>query len=329
MSKVKWGILSTAKIGREKVIPALQASEWCDVIAIASRNENNAIETAKALNIPNAFGSYEALLADDEVEAIYIPLPNHMHVEWAIKALEANKHVLCEKPIAMSLAESKLLLRAAEERPHLKIMEAFMYRFHPQWLQAKKLVQDGAIGKVKTVQSFFSYHNIDTNNIRNIKEAGGGGLMDIGCYCISISRFLLDREPESVCGLIEFDTKTDVDSMASAMLKFGEATATFTCSTQMMPYQRVNILGETGHIEVMIPVNAPPDKQTKIWLHTKASSKEIVLEPVDQYTLQGNAFSKAVLNNTEVPTPLTDAVANMRIIEAIFESSRLNAWKTI
>ena len=321
MKKIRWGVLSTAKIGRERVIPAMQAGAYCSIDAIASRNEAQAKQIATALNIPKAYGSYDALLNDAEIDAVYIPLPNHLHVPWAIKALAANKHVLCEKPIGLTAAEAKQLQQAASQQPQLKIMEAFMYRFHPQWQQIKKIMQDGTIGELKTIESFFSYYNTDANNIRNKKDIGGGGLMDIGCYCISLSRFIFDAEPESVLGNIDFDPQSQTDRMASGILNFANGTSTFTCSTQLTPYQRANILGTTGRIEIEIPFNGLSSSAASIWLHTKAGKEEIVFDAVDQYTLQGDAFSKAILDNTTVPTCLQDAVNNMLVIEAIFKSA--------
>ncbi|MDB5199348.1 MAG: dehydrogenase [Chitinophagaceae bacterium] len=329
MNKVRWGIISTAKIAREKVIPAIQKGSYCDVVAIASRNIEDAKKVAKVLNIEKVYGTYEELLNDAAIDAIYIPLPNHMHIEWAKKAIEANKHVLCEKPLGLSVSEAKALREVAKQKPHLKVMEAFMYRFHPQWQHAKKLVSDDTIGELKTVQSFFSYYNIDVNNIRNQKDAGGGGMMDIGCYCISFARFLFDKEPARALGLVEYDPGSQTDRIASGMLDFLSGTSTFTCSTQLMPYQRVNILGTEGRIEVEIPVNAPPDKSTRIWLHLKSGTEEIVFEAVDQYTLQGDAFSKAILDDAPVPFDLEDAVNNMKVIEAIFKSSHDNSWKKV
>ncbi|MDB5221379.1 MAG: dehydrogenase [Chitinophagaceae bacterium] len=329
MNKVRWGIISTAKIAREKVIPAIQKGSYCDVVAIASRNIEDAKKVAKVLNIEKVYGTYEELLNDAAIDAIYIPLPNHMHIEWAKKAIEADKHVLCEKPLALSVSEAKALREVAKQKPHLKVMEAFMYRFHPQWQHAKKLVSDGTIGELKIVQSFFSYYNIDVNNIRNQKDAGGGGMMDIGCYCISFARFLFDKEPARALGLVEYDPGSQTDRIASGMLDFLSGTSTFTCSTQLMPYQRVNILGTEGRIEIEIPVNAPPDKSSRIWLHLKSGTEKIVFEAVDQYTLQGDAFSKAILDGAPVPFDLEDAVNNMKVIEAIFKSSQDNSWKKV
>ena len=329
MKKVGWGILSTAKIGREKVIPAMQKSNYCEVISIASRKDEQAQVTAKLLNIPNAYGSYEQLLNDGEVDAMYIPLPNHLHVEWAIKALNAGKHVLCEKPVGVSSADAERLLKASLQNPNLKVMEAFMYRFHPQWQQVKKLIHDGRIGELKTIQSLFSYYNIDMNNIRNRKDAAGGGMMDIGCYCVSWSRWLFEQEPERVVGIIDRDPHSQTDRIASGILQFASGTSTFTCSTQLMPYQRVNILGTDARIEIEIPVNAPPDKSTRIWLHAKNGTEEFGFEAIDQYTIQCDLFSQAILNDTPLPITLQDSVNNMKVIEAVFESAEKNGWKNL
>jgi predicted dehydrogenase len=321
MAKVRWGILSTAKIAREKVIPALQRCKHGEVVAIASRQIDPAQEIANRLHIPTVHGSYEELLNDATVDAVYIPLPNHLHVEWAIKAIQAGKHVLCEKPIALSSTEAIRLLQVAGEKPHLKVMEAFMYRFHPQWVLAKELVDDARIGQLKTIQSFFSYYNADPKNIRNQKDMGGGGMMDIGCYCVSLARFLFNSEPLRVLGQVTIDPVLQTDTLASGMLEFATGTATFTCSTQLMPYQRVQILGTEGRVEIEIPFNAPPNSETRLWLHTKDGSEEMTFEPVDQYTLQGDLFAQSILNNTPVPTPLQDAVNNMKVIEAVLANA--------
>jgi predicted dehydrogenase len=322
MKKVRWGILSTAKIGREKVIPAMQAGDLCEVVAIASRNKEQGNLVANQLGISVVYDSYEKLLSDPQIDAVYIPLPNHLHVEWTIKALKSGKHVLCEKPIGLSSAEAVQLLLSAEQRPELKIMEAFMYRFHPQWQLAKRMATDGTIGELKTIQSFFSYYNTDPANIRNQKETGGGGMMDIGCYCVSLARFIFGEEPRRVLGNVEYDPVLQTDRMASGILDFSIGTATFTCSTQLAPYQRVNILGTKARIEIEIPFNAPTDKPTRIWLHAKESTEEIVLDTANQYTIQCDLFSKAILNNEPVPTSLEDAVNNMKAIEAVFKSAK-------
>ena len=326
MKKINWGILSTAKIGIEKVIPAMQQSKHCEIVAIASRTQESAQEAAKHLNIPKAYSSYHELLDDASIEAVYIPLPNHMHVPWTIKALVAGKHVLCEKPIALTVAEAEKLLQETQKYPHLKVMEAFMYRHHPQWLQALKLIKEGGIGTVITVHSFFSYYNNDPENIRNMAEIGGGGLMDIGCYCISLARLIFDAEPQRIIGKVEFDPDFKTDRLCSGILDFGQGTSTFTCSTQLVPFQRVNIFGNKGMIEIEIPFNAPPDKPCKIHHQYNDKIEEIELKMCNQYTIQGDLFSLAVLNNEKVPTPLEDAVANMKVLEAVVQSADKESW---
>jgi predicted dehydrogenase len=326
MTKIRWGVLSTANIGVAKVLPAMQRSALCDVTAIASRDLAKAQATAKQLGIPKAYGSYEELLADPGIDAIYNPLPNHLHVPWSIKAIEAGKHVLCEKPIALTTVEAQTLADAAKQHPQLKVMEAFMYRHHPQWQRARQIVSAGGIGALRTIQSFFSYYNDDPSNIRNQADIGGGGLMDIGCYNISISRFIFDAEPQRVCGIVEYDPQLKTDRLASGMLDFGRGTATFTCSTQLASYQRVNIFGDTGRIEIEIPFNAPPDRPCKIWHQHAGTTDEIVFDVCDQYTLQGDALARAILDDTPVPTPIEDAVANMAVIEALVRSAKSGAW---
>lgn len=321
--KVRWGILSTAKIGTAKVIPALAKSKHCEVIAIASRSIENARGAAERLGIPKAYGTYDDLLADPDVEAIYNPLPNHLHVPLSIAALDAGKHVLCEKPIALSSDEAETLIDAGTRHPQLKLMEAFMYRHHPQWRRTKELATDGAIGELRTIQSFFSYFKDDPTDIRAKPEWGGGGLMDIGCYNISLSRFLFDGEPRRVYGIVEYDPRLGVDRLASAILEFDNGTSTFTCGTQLVPYQRVNVFGTTGRVEIEIPFNAPPDRPCRIWQQTKEETPREELMPLcDQYTIQGDLFAKAILDDTPVPTSIEDAVANMRVIEAVFRSGK-------
>ena len=328
MKKLNWGILSTAKIGIEKVIPAMQQGKLSEIVAIASRTHESAREAAKNLKIPKAFGSYQDLLDDTSIDAVYIPLPNHMHVPWTIKALAANKHVLCEKPIALTATEAKELLKETEKFPHLKVMEAFMYRHHPQWIQALELINGGGIGMVKTVHSFFSYYNDDPENIRNMVDIGGGGLMDIGCYCISLARLIFDEEPQRVFGKIEYDPGFETDRICSGILDFGQGTSTFTCSTQLVPYQRVNVFGTKGRIEIEIPFNSPPDKPCKILFQNNEKIEEIEIKICDQYTIQGDLFSLSVLKNEKVPTPIEDAVENMKVLEAVIQSAEKEEWCT-
>ena len=329
MSKIRWGILSTAKIGVEKVIPAMQQGRHCDIAAIASRELGRAQTAASQLGIPKAYGSYEELLTDSEIDAVYNPLPNHLHVAWSIKALQAGKHVLCEKPIGLTSHEGQELVDAANRHPQLKLMEAFMYRHHPQWQRTRQLVNDGQIGELRTIQSFFSYYNVDPDNVRNKADIGGGGLMDIGCYPISLSRFIFNAEPQRACGIVEYDPQFGTDRLASAVMDFGRGTSTFTCSTQLVPYQRVNIFGTEGRVEIEMPFNAPPDRPCKIWHQRGVQIDEIVLDICDQYSIQGDLFSQAILNDTQVPTPIEDAVDNMKVIEAIINSAKTGTWSEL
>ncbi len=327
--RVRWGILSTARIARDKVVPGLVKARNAEVVAIASRREDAAREAAQALRIARAHGSYEALLADADVDAVYVPLPNNLHVDWSIRALEAGKHVLCEKPLGMDGADAERLARAARERPERKVMEAFMYRFHPQWLEAKRLVDEGAIGDLQQVHSHFSYDQRDPANIRNQPEAGGGGLMDIGCYDVSLARYLFGSEPNRVVATVDLDPELGVDRLVSALLDFGGGrTSTFSCATQMWPHQRAEAFGSRGRVALEIPFNAPQDGPCRLWHETDQGIDEQVFE-ADQYTLQAEAFGRAVLEDRPVPLPLADGVANMRVLDAIKASSREAGWVAV
>ena len=315
IDKVRWGVLGTANIALAKVIPAMQRSPWCEITAIASRDLAKAQRAAAELNIPNAYGSYEELLADEAVEAIYNPLPNHLHVPWTIKAAEAGKHVLCEKPVALNATEAKLLTDV-RDRTGMRIQEAFMVRTHPQWLETRRLIRTGRIGSLRSIAGFFSYFNADPSNIRNQFDFGGGALMDIGCYPITISRWIYDAEPQRVLGLIERDPVFGTDTLTTAVLEFAEGHSTFTCSTRLAPYQRMIFHGTEGRIEVLIPFNAPNDQPTQILLND-----ELIEFPIcDQYEIQGSLFSQAIRDNTDQPIPLEDAINNMVVIDAILRS---------
>jgi predicted dehydrogenase len=317
MKKIRWGILGVAKIATAKVIPAMQLCSNVEIAAIASRDLTKARTAAGQLGIPQAYGSYEELLEDPSIDAIYNPLPNHLHVPWSIRAAEAGKHVLCEKPIALSIAETRDLI-AARDKAHVKIGEAFMARTHPQWLRAAEIAHSGKIGDLRVVSGYFSYFNRDPKNVRNIAEIGGGAILDIGCYPITLSRMMFRAEPLRVHAFLDRDPDFKTDRLASVILQYPQGHASFTCSTQLVPYQRMHIFGTTGHIEIEIPFNAPPDKPTRIFLND-----ETIEFPVcDQYTIQGELFSRAILEDTEVPVPLEDALNNMKVIEAILADSR-------
>ena len=330
--KVRWGVLGVANIAVEKVIPAMQRGEWCEISAIASRDANKAEQAAGDLDIPKAYGSYEDLLGDPEIEAIYNPLPNHLHVPWSIRAAEAGKHVLCEKPVALDANQARKLFEA-QARTGVKIGEAFMVRTHPQWLRARELVRAGRIGELRSILCFFSYFNRDPANIRNVREWGGGGLMDIGCYPINTSRFIFGEEPRRVMALLERDPEMQTDRLASGMLDFPSGQSVFTCSTQLVPYQRMQLFGTAGRIEIEIPFNAPNHRPCRIFVDDGSdlfgAGVETESFPVcDQYTIQGDLFSRAIREGGEVPVPLEDAIRNMAVIDALVKSAESGRWET-
>jgi predicted dehydrogenase len=332
MKKVVWGVLSTAKIGTEKVIPAMQKGSACEIRAIASRTLGAAQEAARALGIPRAYGSYRELLADPEIEAVYNPLPNHLHVPLTLEAARAGKHVLCEKPIAISAAEAAQLREVAGK---VHVMEAFMVRFHPQWHHARDLVQAGRVGPLRAVQVLFSYFNDDPANIRNQADIGGGALYDIGCYAIVSGRYFFGGEPVRALALLDRDPKMGTDRTSSALVDFGGGRhLDFTVSTQSAPHQRVQLLGAKGRIELQIPFNAPPGGTTRVLVDDGSALDGSgiavdTLPPCDQYTLQGDAFSRAVRGEAPLPYGVEDAIANMQIIDALFRSEKSGRWETI
>ena len=328
--KVKWGVLGAAKIAVDKVIPAMQRGAHSEVIAIASRERQKAQSAAARLSIPKSYGSYEELLADKDIEAIYNPLPNHLHVPWSIKAAEAGKHVLCEKPIALGVNEARRLVEF-RDRTGVKIQEAFMVRTHPQWIAALEMVRESKIGELRSMTGYFSYYNRDSANIRNIPEYGGGALMDIGCYLINTSRFIFGRNPNRVSSLIDRDPEMGTDRLTSFIMDFTGVDfrtrqSIGTCSTQAAPYQRVHIVGTRGRIEIEIPFNAPPDRPCRIFVDDGSSllgkGIEVVEFPAcDQYTIQGDLFSLAIREGSEQAVPLEDSIENMAVIEAVFRSA--------
>jgi predicted dehydrogenase len=331
--KVRWGVLGVANIAVKKVIPAMHFCELAEITAIASRDLGKAQQAAESLRLPKAYGSYEELLADPDIDAIYNPLPNHLHVPWSIKAAEAGKHVLCEKPIALSVEETRTLIET-RDRTGVKIGEAFMVRTHPQWLRAREIVRSGEIGELRAIVSTFSYFNVDKTNVRNMADIGGGALLDVGCYPITMSRFLFEREPSRVTGIIDRDPEMKTDRLTSALLDFAPGQAAFICSTQLVPFQRMQVFGTKGRVELEIPYNIPPDRPSRIFVDdgSQLAGRSARLEQfptADQYTIQGDEFSRAILENSEVPVPLENALANMRVIEAIFRSGVTGEWLPI
>lgn len=320
---VRWGILGNAGIAVNKVIPAMQGSDLSRVEAIASRSADRARVTAERLGIPKSYGSYEELLDDPEIEAVYIPLPNHLHAEWGTSAARAGKHVLCEKPMAMSSSQATAMVEVANHAG-VKLMEAFMYRLHPLWVEVRRMLDEGLIGDLLAIQSFFSYRNVDPDDIRNIADFGGGALFDIGCYPVNVSRMLFGSEPSGVKAAIRRDQTFGTDAMTSVILDFGGRHATFTCSTQLEDDQRVHLQGTSGRLLIEIPYNIPPDLPTRILAFAGGEppvSPGVVVHEVaaaDQYGLQADAFSRAIRDDTPVPTPPEDAVANLMVLERIF-----------
>jgi predicted dehydrogenase len=325
VSVLRFGVLSAAAIGR-KVIPGIQRARNCEVVAIASRDPERGREAAQHHGIQTVHDTYEALLADPEVDAVYIPLPNHLHAEWTIAAARAGKHVLCEKPLALTVAEAERMV-AACEASGVRLMEAFMYRHHPSWVAVRELITTGRIGELVAVQSWFSFFNDDPANIRNIVSAGGGALYDIGCYCINLSRMLFRAEPMRVRSALRRDPIGGTDTLASAILEFAGGIASFTVSTRAEDDQRVHVEGTTGRISVEIPFNIPPDRPTRIHLVSGGEPpvapnvETLTFEPADPYTVEAEAFARAVLEKRPVPVPPADAVANLRVIEAIFANA--------
>jgi predicted dehydrogenase len=309
----------------------MQQGEWSRVTAIASRDLAKAREAASALGVAKAYGSYEELLADSEVEAVYNPLPNHLHVPWTVKAAEAGKHVLCEKPIALTAEEARQLL-AASNRTGVKIQEAFMVRTHPQWLGVLEMIRAGRIGEVRSIMGFFGYFNRDGQNIRNAPEYGGGGLLDIGCYLINISRLIFGGEPQRVSALIDRDPDMKVDRLTSFILDFPTGQGVFTCGTQVTPHQRVHIFGSDARVEVEIPFNAPPDRPCRVFVDngtdlSGAATQTIEFAPCNQYTTQGDLFSRAIREDSPAAIPLEDSIKNMAVIGAVFRSGESGRWE--
>jgi predicted dehydrogenase len=327
--RLRWGVLSTASIAREKWIPGVRRAPAGrgEVVAIASRGGNTAERVAAELSIPRAHDSYAALLADPQVDAVYIPLPNHLHLEWTLAAIEAGKHVLCEKPLALTSADAARMVDAAD-RAGVHLMEAFMYRLHPSWVAVRELVASGRIGRLQAVQSWFSYYNDDAANIRNIRSAGGGALMDIGCYSINLSRMLFEAEPVRVTGTIQRDLGDGVDVLTTGTLTFdGGGVATFTCSIRAEPDQRVHVYGTDGHISVGIPFNIPPDRPTHVFVTHGGEPpvaphvERLTFDTADPYGVEADAFAAAILDGTAMPIAAADAVANMRVIEQLLEAA--------
>jgi predicted dehydrogenase len=328
MRKVQWGVLGVARIATTQVIPAMRRGEFSEVAGIASRDLAKAQKTARDLGIPKVYGSYEEMLADPEIEAVYNPLPNHLHVPWSIRAAQAGKHVLCEKPIGMSVAETRELI-AARDRTGVTMGEAFMVRTHPQWLRIEELVRAGRLGQLRYALGSFAYSNLNPANIRNIREYGGGALMDIGCYPIKVSRFVFGEEPVRVAASIDRDPAFGgIDRLTSAILEYPSGPCIFTCTTQAIPNQSMRFFGTKASIEPEIPFNAPKDRPSHIRIDEGAAGTTVEeFPPCDQYTIQGDLFSRAIREGGAPPVPLEDALKNMAVIEAVFRAGESGKWE--
>jgi predicted dehydrogenase len=331
IAPVRWGILGAATIALEKVIPGMSRSALARVVAIASRDIGKARAAADRLGIPRAYGSYQELIDDPDIEAIYNPLPNHLHVPWSIRAAERGKHVLCEKPIALTAREARELLQV-RDRTGVKIGEAFMVRTHPQWLAVKEIVESGRIGELRLVAGHFSYYRRDPGDIRSRVEWGGGALMDVGCYPITIARWLFGAEPTAVVGMVERDPDLGIDRLTSGLLRFERGQATFSCATQLVPYQKMQIFGTKGRIEVEIPFNPPPGDKCRIFVDdgrdlAGGGTETITFPVVDQYSLQADRFSEAIRGVGSVPVSVEDAIGNMAVMDALFRSAESGEWK--
>ncbi len=330
--KVRWGILSTANIGMQKVTPAIQKSAHSEVVAIASRDLAKAQAAASELGIAKAYGSYEDLFADPDIDAIYNPLPNHLHVPMTVAAAKAGKHVLCEKPIALNAAEAETLRQCPPDRI---VLEAFMVRFHPQWQRTREIIRSGELGEVRSINAVFTYFNADPANVRNQADIGGGGIMDIGCYPITAARYLFDSEPKRVVSLVDRDESFGTDRLASVIADFGNGRQlSFICSTQTAGHQRVQVLGSKAKLEIIIPFNAPADERTAITIDTGAPfdgslARREILPSVDQYTEQAEAFALAVLSKAPLPWGIEDAIASMKVIDAVFASEKSGGWAKV
>jgi predicted dehydrogenase len=333
MNKVNWGILSTANIGVKRIIPAILAGRRGVITAIASRDAGRAADIAARFGIGQSYGSYQALLDDPHVEAIYNPLPNHLHVEWTVKALEAGKHVLCEKPIALNAAEAAAIV-AARDRSGRQVIEAFMVRCHPQWHRVRELVRAGRVGTVRAIQSAFVFSVLDPNNVRNRADIGGGALYDVGCYPLVTARYVFGSEPERAIALLDRDPKLGVDRVTSGMLAFpGGGQLTFSSALQLAPYQRVVILGTEGRLELGVPFTPAKEHGCRLTIDSGKSldgSSASVEEfpPFDQYAAQCDLAAAVFRRETAQEFPIEDAIANMRVIDALYRSAVSGHWET-
>nr|WP_321407374.1 Gfo/Idh/MocA family oxidoreductase [uncultured Carboxylicivirga sp.] len=328
MEKVRIGVLSTSNHFIKRIILPVQQLDNVELYAIASRSELKAQEIANEFGIPFHYGSYEDLLADENIDAVYIPLPNHMHAEWIKKAADAGKHILCEKPLCMNTAEAEEILEHTQRKDVL-LLEAFMYKFHPQWQLVRDIIRTNNIGKITYIHTSFSYNNPSANNIRNIAEFGGGGIRDIGCYAISVPRFILDKEPLQVVSNIIEHPEFKTDMLSSSILDFGGTIASFHVGTTSDSFQKVDIIGTAGHINIHLPFNTYSDVPATVTVTTSIGSRDVTFDPIDQYGLMFQNFADTILNKTPLPFSSDDAILNQKVMDAVFRSAQNKGWELV
>jgi xylose dehydrogenase (NAD/NADP) len=322
--KLRWGILGCAGIAKRAVIPGIQQSQTGEVAAIASRSEDNARKTAEELNIPTAYGSYEALLSDETIDAIYIPLPNHLHKEWTIKAAQAGKHVLCEKPIALNAEEAAEMVAACQQAG-VKLVEAFMHRHHPRYAMIQQIIQSGEIGQVRGIHGAFTFNSSkNAGNVRFNQDMGGGSLYDVGVYPISTARMLLGQEPEAATVHAFFSPEHDnVDMMASGILEFpGGVALTFDCGMWAAGRNVLEVLGTDGRIEVPCAYVSRQNAEDHFFVIVNGERREVEVPYVNQYALQADDFGRSVLEGSALKYESSDALLNMRVIDACMRSAK-------
>jgi predicted dehydrogenase len=334
MERLKMGVLGCSRHYALRIATPLKSSLLVEPYAVASRDGAKAKKYAQTWDFPVSYGSYEELLSDPKVDFVYIPLPNHLHLEYIKKTADAGKPILCEKPLCLNAKDAAEAAGYCEKKK-IPLMEAFMYRFHPQWVRAAEIVKCGELGTVMSTAGVFSYDNKDGKNIRNILEAGGGAILDIGCYTVSTARLLMQAEPQRVVAAIKRDPVFKTDAFVSALLDFGDGrVSTFTVSTQFFPWQRVRATGTGGTLAVEVPFNMYGDFPGRTHVNTNVGARVIETEIADQYLLEFDAFAQAVIEykqtgSLEVPTPISDALANMAVLDAIFASASSGNWETV
>ena len=334
MKELSWGVLGASTFAIEHMIPALQQTKGVRVHAVASRELAKAEAVAEQFGLAQAYGDYEALLADPAIDVIYNPLPNHLHVPWTAKAARAGKHVLCEKPIALDAAEAAQLI-AVRNETGVQIQEAYVVIHHPQWQRARELVRTGRIGRVQAIQGWFSFTLEDRDNYRNKREMGGGPLLDIGVYPLLTGRYIFEAEPLRAFASIERDPASGVDVLTSAMLAFPTGILTFTCAMRLVFHQHMAIHGTEGRIELPEPFAQHHTRSARISIlgprdiWAPINEEVETLERVNQYVPQAERFCAAVRGEAPPAFPLEESVKMMRTLDALARSGESGRWEEV